>query len=230
MDIIFLAAIALFIFFRLKDQLGKISDEEKDSIAQKIKLQQQQILEAQKNREKESFLQKNILEKSEETPDEENNIDKKHIKDLDQNAIDNLTKIFSKFDIDSEFFITGARAAFEMTLDSFASHDLETLELLLSEKLYKGFEKLIKDRQKNGETLNTQIISVDDGKIIAANIDQNKAFITVEFSSKQINYLADKKDEITQGSKEQINELKDIWTFKKDLNDDSPNWKISATG
>ena len=32
MDILFFAAIAIFIFFKLRDQLGKISDEEKNNI------------------------------------------------------------------------------------------------------------------------------------------------------------------------------------------------------
>lgn len=234
MDIIFLAAIALFIFFRLKDQLGKISDEEKDSIMQKIKLQQQQkIQEIQKAKEqssqKDSFLENNILEKNNKE-NSQNLIDENHIKDLNENSKENLNRILTKLDIDSEFFIDGAGKAFEMTLEAFSKNDLETLELLLSEKLLEGFKKSIKERKEENKTLNTEIISIADNKIIAASIDENIAHITVEFVTKQINFITDEKGEVVQGSKEQINDLKDIWTFKKDLNDISPNWKVSTTG
>ncbi len=226
MDLIFLAAIAIFIVLRLRDQLGKISDEEKDQIAKKIQIQKQKILEIQKLKEKESFLQNNALEKE---ASEKTLIDEKYAKKLSQDSIDNLQNILTKLNISTEFFIQGAKSAFEMTLNSFAKNDLKTLKLLLGDKLYAGFKNSIDSRKKEEKTLHTEIVSISDGKITSVNIDKNKAFITAEFTSKQINYLTNKKDEIVQGSKEQVNELKDIWTFKKDLEDASPNWKVSTT-
>ena len=206
--------------------LERFQTKKKIKLQKKIQIQKQKILEIQKLKEKESFLQNNALEKE---AYEKTLIDEKYTKKLNQDSINSLQNILTKFNISTEFFIQGAKSAFEMTLNSFAKKDLKTLKLLLGEKLYTGFKNSIDSRKKEEETLYTEIVSINDGKIISANIDKNKAFITVEFTSKQINYLTDKKDVVTQGSKEQVNELKDIWTFKKDLEDTSPNWKVSTT-
>ena len=47
--------------------------------------------------------------------------------------------------------------------------------------------------------------------------------------SKQINYIADKEQKIIEGTKEEIAEITDIWTFKKDVKSPNPNWLVSAT-
>lgn len=228
MDIIILAALAIFIFLRLKSQLGQISDEEKESITKKIKSQREQLLKAQVQAEKDTFLNQHKL--NGKANDTSNEVDKKYTKHLDQKSIDALNQTLQSLNISAEFFIQGSKTAFEMVLKSFAKSDVKTLELLLSEKLCSGFKKSIDSRKKEDKTLHTEIISIDEGQILAANINKDKALITVQFLSNQINYLTDKKNKIIQGSKEQINELKDVWTFKKDLKDESPNWIVSTTG
>ena len=45
-----------------------------------------------------------------------------------------------------------------------------------------------------------------------------------------INYFTDKADQIIEGRKDEISEMHDIWTFKKDLASQNPNWVVSATG
>ena len=48
MDIIFFAAVSIFIFFKLRAELGKISDEEKTKITEKIKADREKIITIQK--------------------------------------------------------------------------------------------------------------------------------------------------------------------------------------
>jgi len=58
---------------------------------------------------------------------------------------------------------------------------------------------------------------------------ENQASIVVKIISKQINYIADKEQKIIEGTKEEIAEITDIWTFKKDVKSPNPNWLVSAT-
>ncbi len=223
MDIIFFAAIAIFIFFKLREQLGKISDEEKEQIAEKIKQKQEKISQLQNQVEQK--IQTTIQSEISQTIK-----DDKSLQSLDEKTKNTLEEIFVKCQISSDFFINGAKSCFEMILKAFSSNDNATLKLLLSEKILQGFEQSISDRQAQGKTLNTNLISIDKAEILSASILENKAFITVKFISKQINYITNQAGEITEGKKDEISELSDIWTFKKDLNDTNPNWKISTTG
>src|SRR3989338_2212583 len=206
MDIIFFAAIAFFIFLKLRDQLGKISDEEKEQIAKK---RQEQLAK----------LQKQIVKQIETAvgtaiQDEESDA---ILKNLNEKTKKSLEEIFQSCKISAEFFLNGAKSAFEMVIKAFASHDLETLNFLLSDKISENFKNIIEERKKQEKTLKSEIIAIEKAEILSASIEGNKAFITVKFISKQINYFTDKNGAVIEGTKEQINELQDVWTFKKDL-------------
>jgi len=222
MDILFFAAIALFIFFKLREQLGKISDEEKSKIAEKIKANQAKIIEIQKQLEASSLQ---ASEQNKPSP-----ISDKILNDTQASLRPQLIEIFQKCNISAEFFINGAKSAFEMIIKAFAAKDLETLKFLLSEKIYTGFESEIIKRNSLEKNLQSSIISIDKTEIISASIVDNNALITVKIFSRQINYFTDKNDAIIEGRKDEIIELTDIWTFKKDLSSQNPNWNVSTTG
>lgn len=223
MDIIFFAAIALFVVLKLREQLGKISDGEKEQITKQIKNRQERILK----------LQNKITEQMNSTTSNDfaqSLKENKVLKNIDSATKKSLEEILKKANLSFEFFLEGAKSAFEMTLKAFSENDKETLKFLLSEKIYQGFEKSIQERQSQNKKLNTNLISIEKSEIISASIQNNLAFISIKFTSKQINYFTDEKGEIIDGKKDNISQLTDIWTFKKDLSDENPNWKISATG
>src|SRR5665647_1112161 len=56
-------------------------------------------------------------------------------------------------DFDAKHFLTGARAAYEMTVNAYAEGDRRTLKNLLSREVYDGFEAAITDREKRSETV-----------------------------------------------------------------------------
>jgi predicted lipid-binding transport protein (Tim44 family) len=58
---------------------------------------------------------------------------------------------------------------------------------------------------------------------------ENTAVVVISFVSKQINYITDKDSKIIEGRKDEIRELNDVWTFKKDINATNKNWVISST-
>jgi len=210
MDIIFFAAIAFFIFYKLNKQLGKVDEEEKKIIEaqQVIKKQQQQS----------SFA-----------IEADNQMNEKILNSLDVATKEIFNNILNRTNISAEFFVNGVKSAFEMIIKAFASADLETLKFLLSDKIFKGFESAIIQRKLAEKTLITNLISIEKVEIISALIFENNASVVIKIVSKQINYIIDSKGQTVEGKKDEINEITDIWTFKKDINSTNPNWFVSAT-
>lgn len=224
MDILFFAAIAIFIFFKLRDQLGKISDEEKNNIAQKIKANQEKLAEVQKQINAAASAQTDV------SNEEQTKANEKILNGLDENLKQTLLQIFSRCNISAEFFINGVKSCFEMIIKAFAEKNHDNLKFLLDDKIYRGFESAIKQRELDGKTLHSNIVSIAKTEILSAAIQENQAFITLKITSKQINYFTNAGGETIDGRKDEIIELNDIWTFKKDLTSPNPNWVVTATG
>lgn len=218
MDILFFAAVALFIFFKLNKQLGKIDEEEKKNILDKIAKRREEILAAQ-NQHPRVVYPSAIA----------NPADEKILSALDSNTKQNFLSILQSCNISAEFFINGVKSSFEMILKAFSTADMEILKFLLSDKIYKGFEAAVNQRKSQEHTLITNVIAVENAEIIAASLVGNMATVTVKIASKQINYISDKNSQIVEGRKDEISDLTDIWTFQKDITSSNPNWVVSAT-
>lgn len=221
MDLIILAIIAVFVALRLRSELGKISEEEKDNISEKIN---------QKSKIQTSY---NIKPTQENRPPENNiiviNHDDKYLENLDEKNKTSVIAIMNKCSITLDFFITGAKSAFEMVIESFAKENFENLEMLLSEKVFQEFKKSIEERRSLQKILNTNLIAIENIEIVNALLDHNQAYITLKIKSKQINYITNFNSEVIEGNKSNISQLTDIWTFRRDIDSTNPNWKISAT-
>lgn len=226
MDIIFLAAIAVYIFIKLRAELGKIDEDQKrDAIKNFIKEQTGSKINKAKPAIIASLNNQILIQP-------EVNIDLKSLKILDELDIktrENLILTLGRAQTSPADFIKGAVAAFEMIIEAFASGEIVKIKALLSEKIYSQFEIAINQRKSTNQNFYTKILTIDESKIISAEMVGNFAQITVRFISKQINYVTSENGEITEGSKEEVNEVTDVWTFKKDCQSENPNWFISAT-
>ncbi len=219
MDIIFFAAVACYIFFKLHQQLGKVDEEELKQIRQKIAAKQSEIVAAQNQ-----IKTVQPLELKEKNPANE-----EIINSLDSSNRANLIEILEKCKIDADFFLKGAKYAFDLIIKAFSQGDLINLKLLLADKIYQDFEAAINQRKSQEKILITNIIALEKAEIVAASLFENNATISVKFISKQINYVVNKEGNIIDGKKDEINQLTDIWVFKKDLLSSNPNWLVSAT-
>lgn len=223
MDIIFFAAVSIFIFFKLRAELGKISDEEKTKITEKIKADREKIIAIQKQIS-------GVVEKAiEQSIEQQNQSNEKVLGNLSEPLRQTLLQIFQRRNITAEFFINGTKSCFEMIIKAFADKDLTTLKFLLSEKIYAGFESAISKRNAEEKNLCSNLIAIEKAEILEAIIVNNQALITVKITSRQINYFTNKTGEIIEGKKDEIQEMYDIWTFKKDLDSINPNWIVSTT-
>ncbi len=221
MDLVFFAVLAFFIFYKLSKQLGKIDEEEKKQIDEKLlqmRAMKEQVIAQMKQQEK-------IVGASSTNEKAESKI----LESLDNSTKQSLLPILQRCNMTAEFFIFGAKSAFEMVIKAFAAADLDGLKSLLAPNIFEGFEEAVKQRKAQEQKITTNLISIDQAQIISALMLGDDASIVVKFVSKQINYISDKDGNIVIGRKDEISEVTDIWTFKRDVNSPNPNWIVSAT-
>ncbi|MEO1406302.1 MAG: Tim44/TimA family putative adaptor protein [Pseudomonadota bacterium] len=109
-------------------------------------------------------------------------------------------------------FRTGARAAYEMILSAYASGDRKALRPLLDDDVFEAWDSAITEREASGddpfELLRVQKLEIED-----AELDGSTARVMVRF-------------EAELGDGESTRRARDIWTFKRDITNNDPNWVL----
>jgi predicted lipid-binding transport protein (Tim44 family) len=237
MEILFFAAIAVFILFKLREQLGKVDEDQKRSSIKKFLKEQTKITgQNQKSTQDNNPILMNPDNKKDITAnlntDNFQPVDEKSqkiIDGLDGALKSDLELVLKTTNLSANVFLTGAKNAFEIIISTFSIGNLEILQPLLSEKIFLQFQTAINERNTKGEILHTKIISINEANITSATLEGQFGYITILFSTKQINYVENNKKEIILGSKIDINIVADSWTFKKDCKSRNPNWLLSST-
>ncbi|MDP4001877.1 Tim44/TimA family putative adaptor protein [Methylobacterium sp. NEAU K] len=130
---------------------------------------------------------------------------------------------------DPRAFIEGAKAAYEAIMIAFAKGDRKTLRGLLSKEVGEAFERAIAERERNRQTLETTFVSIDKAEIVAVEVRNRVAQITVRFLSNLITATRDAEGKVVDGSAEAVVEVPDVWTFARTLGSRDPNWQLVAT-
>ncbi len=126
-------------------------------------------------------------------------------------------------------FVEGARAAFEMIIGAYAAGDTETLRPLLAGDVYDPLERAARERDAEGQTLETVLVSIDGSEIIEAGMNKRTASVSVRFVTHQINITRDAEGKIVDGDPHEAVEVVDIWTFERQTRARDPNWTLVAT-
>ena len=142
-------------------------------------------------------------------------------------GLDQLDKAEGGFD--AHTFAEGAKGAYEMIVSAFAAGDRSTLQNLLSSEVMESFGQVISEREKNGETVDTTFVSLDESKISDVQIRGKTAQITVAFESKLITATYTRDKSLVDGDPEKIVSVSDVWTFARDVGASDPNWRLVAT-
>ena len=186
-DIIIFAVIAVFIIYRLRSVLGKRTGFQK-------KPKEQQFIKKQTTQEKERV----------KTPQLRENEQK-------------LEVVYKKIpSFEHKLFLEGAKKAFEIIITAFNKGDKTTLRGLVSNDVYKAFEKAIDEGSNNP---NSQFYSLVIDGINDARVENGKIIIGVNFISEQI--LSDNEEDIVKN--------KDTWVFEKPENSNGPAWTLIST-
>lgn len=207
-DIIFFAAIAVFVGLKLYNALGSKDFEPTHAAAEHpgvkvVDANYVEIVEAEEDKLEKTFGKK-IADKIKEV--------KKH----DPN-----------FHIDS--FIAGAKKAFEIIVRAFGDGDKEALKPLLNKDVYKSFSSIIDERASEETIHETTLLAIVSSTIKDIVLSKKYARIAVQIISEQVNLVRDKHGKIIEGNPSHVDKVAEVWTFGRDLTSENPNWELLET-
>lgn len=130
-------------------------------------------------------------------------------------------------DFNEQVFLKTVNSVFTSVFDAYAQCDKDTLEELLSPKLYNAFKMAIDDRLSKKETLIGKVERIVSSSIDSVKIDDKKIFVDVRFTSEQTNILKNEAGNIIEGNNEFINNVQEIWTFVRSIDSNSKRWYLS---
>lgn len=213
-QLLVLAAIAIFLILRLRDVLGTREGFEKPAVARKA-----DDHDARRNR----------FEVIEGGPDADIT---DHVPDGSEaaKALAGMKVAEPSFNVGD--FLGGARGAYEMILMAFEAGDLAKIRAFLSDDVYESFAEVVEARTEKGLSIDAHFVGLRELKLVDAAYDTStqEGEITVRFVGEVTSVVRDKAGEIVEGNPKEVKRQKDIWTFARIMGSDDPNWQLVATG
>jgi predicted lipid-binding transport protein (Tim44 family) len=112
-----------------------------------------------------------------------------------------------------EDFTKGARKAYELTVNAYADGDRDALRSLVDDDVFEAYTQAIAEREKAG-TEPMRLVRLRSARIVEASLDASKmARVGVSFES-----------ELSDG--DTLRSAKEIWTFKRSVKSQDPNWLL----
>lgn len=129
-------------------------------------------------------------------------------------------------------FLNGAKGAYEMILMAFEKGDLSDVVPFISEDVYEAFQSVIDEREKQGLTVDATFVGLSELNLTEATFDQEtkEAEMTVRFKSELAYVVRDNAGDIIEGDPNGIKRQKDVWSFAREMGSNDPNWRLVATG
>ena len=218
-QIIVLAAVAFFLFWRLRSVLGSRQGFEK----------------LNKNVDKKTKSSKINSNSDDKIIDiKSTNIDEEIADYVDENSeqfktLSELKKVEDGWQV--SHFVSGAKLAYEEILMAFENGDLNKIKKLSSKDVFTAFKEVIDDRNQKGLQVEAifggvRDIRIKDVKLNKKNLEAN---ITMVFQCDITYSIKDKNDKIIEGGPDKVKKQKDVWTFTRKMNSDIPNWYLTKT-
>ena len=129
-------------------------------------------------------------------------------------------------------FVSGAKNAYEIILMAYENGDLPTLQSHLANDVYEEFETTVTDRVNKGYKVDANFIGLREIRIrdVIFEDESTNAEITVFFKCELTSVVRDSKEIIVEGSSSKVKSHTDVWTFGRKIGTDDPSWKLIATG
>ena len=215
LQIFILAAVAIFLFWRLRAVLGSRDGFEKTL---------------------------NDIKDTSDVISAPSVVDEGNKNSLDDDIFDYVeessksAEVFKKMkEFDKDFsvnkFVSGAKMAYEIILMAFEKGDEKKLKNLLENKVFESFKSVIDKRKKDGFIVDAKFIGMRDIRIINASFSPKTkiADVKLSFKSEITTVVKDSKGTIVEGHPDEIKKQKDIWVFTKNLSEKSPIWLLKST-
>jgi predicted lipid-binding transport protein (Tim44 family) len=210
-EIVLLALVALFVGLRLYAVLGRRTGHE-----------QQPVL-----RPAETLAGGDVA-----APPAESAVDRSDRSGLvyEDKAAEGIRAIISA---DSSFdvarFLEGAQAAYRMILEAFWAGKQDELVPLVGDDVRSSFAEAISERETAGHRLENRLISIERASIEDAQLQGRTASITVRFDADIAAVTRNADGEVIAGSLSDAVATHDLWTFRRSLASNDPNWLLVDT-
>ncbi len=218
-QILVLAAVALFLFWRLRSVLGSREGFEKTNIKSSEDLKKEQG--GKKN-------ESNVIELKSVEVDEEI-ADYVEINSAAFKALSDMKEVEKGWLV--SHFVSGAKMAYEEILMAFERGDLSTIEKMTSKEVCESFKTVIDERANKGFTVDAEFGGVRDIRIKEVKFNKKSSMAKIKMIFKcELSYsIKDQDGKIVEGGNDKIKKQTDIWTFSRKMNTDLPNWYLVET-
>jgi predicted lipid-binding transport protein (Tim44 family) len=128
-------------------------------------------------------------------------------------------------------FLSGAKMAYEMILMAFERGDLSEVRGFLAPPVAEAFESVIADRKANGLTTEAQFLGTRETALAAVEFNQDTrlAEVSVRFVGEMIVATRDAGGKVVDGDPKSARKQRDTWTFARQMGAQDPNWQLVAT-
>jgi predicted lipid-binding transport protein (Tim44 family) len=128
-------------------------------------------------------------------------------------GVADIVRVDPSFDVGH--FLVGARGAYELIVQAFASGDRNALRPLLTTRVFSSYDKAITDREASGGK-GPELVRLKSSEIADAQLDGQIARVSVRFEA-----------ELAEGA-HGLRETKERWTFERDVSSLDPNWRLAG--
>ena len=126
-------------------------------------------------------------------------------------------------------FLEGAQAAYRMILEAFWRGDREELRFLCGTEVFGAFEAAIAEREAVGHRLDNRLVTIERAVIQDARLLGRVAEIDVRFDADIAAVTRDKDGNVIAGTLTDAVPTHDVWTFRRTIGSDDPNWLLVDT-
>lgn len=129
-------------------------------------------------------------------------------------------------------FLGGARGAYEWILMAFEKGRMDDIVPLLSKEVYDSFQSVVDAREREGLSVEATFVGLRELSLQNATFDAatKEGEITVRFVAELTSVVRNRAGDIVEGSPTEIKRQRDVWTFARRFGSEDPNWQLVATG
>lgn len=128
-------------------------------------------------------------------------------------------------------FLRGARGAYEMILMAYERGDISNVRAFLSPEVAESFDQAIAARHAQGLQTKADFVGLRELALVSAEFDQGtkQAELTVRFVGELTAVTKDSTGALVSGSPDEVKRQRDVWSFARVLGSNDPNWQLVAT-
>ncbi|MEM9198020.1 MAG: Tim44/TimA family putative adaptor protein [Pseudomonadota bacterium] len=129
-------------------------------------------------------------------------------------------------------FMSGAKQAYEMVVVGFETGDLSGLDGLLSDEVMTGFREALAGRAETDNRVEVQFGGVRDVRLVEAGFDPAGRLgeVTLRFVGELSSVTRSPEGRVVEGDPTAMRPQTDEFTFERRMGSDDPNWTLVSTG